>query len=130
MSSLEHQHRSQADSLVTTSAYVDTQLAHVIQESVALCRSLQIESNKCALTANILNLIYILELCLEVCTDLPYVFEQLFIFNLTDDSSGLHGAYRVAHPGVVQAVRLSRSQAGTSVETSSLELFGKGDHVR
>lgn len=131
---LKDQHGAQTDSADTASTNVDAEFLGLCEELVALGA---VKGNKStlALAAEILEVVGVfggelLNLAVQVVTDLGGVVDEVEALNLLNDGAEDEAAGRVTHPGVELAVGLVGSQVfGGVVVAGSLGLFGKGHHV-
>lgn len=132
---LKDQHGSEADGVGTAAANVDTKLLGLDEELVAL-GVVKGDESTLALAAEVLEVLRVLlgellDLAIEVVSDLGGLLDEVVALDLLDDGAEEDGAGRVAHPGVELAVGLVGAELGVSkVVASGLSLLGEGDHVR
>lgn len=131
---LEGKHGAKSNSIGTAATNVDTEGLGLDKELVTL-GVVECNEGTLALAAQVLEVFGILasealKLAIQVVTDLGGVVHEVEALDFANYAAEEQGFGWVTHPGVELTVRLVGTQfLGAVVITSSLSLFGEGNHV-
>lgn len=134
MTLLKDEHRPQSNGRISASSHVHTAGLGLLDDRVS-SRAIPSQEGTSVLASQVVDLVGVflrelLQLSVEVLSDLGCVLDKAESVNLAVDASEEQSPRGVTHPGVELSVGLVGPQGGIAEEVASgLGLLGEGHHV-